>query len=159
MIIEIWTKKKYSKNEEMDLITRLSHARLRPDFAKISRLYRIDADFEKKDFEKIAKEILIDPITEEYSLSDRIGKRRENLDCKLKNKNLFRVEVWLKDSVTDVIGESVQETILDVIHKKVKNVRYGHAYYLFVDSGSRIKHAVSEVLINELIHVCRINKI
>lgn len=156
MIIEVWTKEKYSKNEELDLFGRLSHTGLKPSFVKISRLYKINAEFSKEIFKKITEEILIDPITEEYSLSGRDYAMFRKAGHKLKGKNLFRVEVWLKDSVTDVIGESVQQTISDVLGKKPGNVRYGHAYYLSANSQSKLKHAVSEVLINDLIHTCHI---
>ncbi|MBI4655646.1 MAG: phosphoribosylformylglycinamidine synthase subunit PurS [Elusimicrobia bacterium] len=166
MIIEIWIKDKYAKNEEADIIAKLAHAGAKPAFAKISRLYRVDGDFEKKDFKKIAEEILIDPVTEEYSLAARKLKGK-NLFRPLAvlaapiadNAALFRVEICLKDSITDVVGESVKETIADVIDKKPGNVRFGHAYYFSIDSERKLKHAVSEVLINELIHTFRITEL
>ena len=93
MLIEIWTKEKYSSSEEAALRARLAHAGLPVKTARLSRLYKIDAPFPENAFERIAGDLLTDPITERWSLAARPGL-----------KKFYRVEVWLKNSVTDVIG-------------------------------------------------------
>ena len=148
MIIEIWTKEKYAKNEEAAFTARMAHAGLKVKAARLSRLYRVDADFSRAQFDRIASKLLTDNITEHYSLTP--GKNGL--------KKVYRVEVWLKDSVTDVVGESVKEAIADVLGKEPKAVRFGHAYYVPCDSGLKLKHAVSKTLVNEVVNKFSIEK-
>ena len=148
MIIEIWTKEKYAKNEEAAFTARLAHAGLKVETARLSRLYRIDADFSKEQFTKIASELLTDNITEHYALSPG----------KAGLKNSYRVEVWLKDSVTDVVGESVKEAIADVAGAFPETVRFGHAYYVPCDSEQKLKHAVTKTLVNQIVNKFKIEK-
>jgi len=148
MIIEIWTKEKYAKNEEAAFMARLAHAGLKIKTARLSRLYRVDADFSKAQFGKLASELLTDNITEHYSLS--AGKAGL--------KKAYRVEVWLKDSVTDVVGESVKDAIADVLGRAPQAVRFGHAYYVPCASELKLKHAVSKTLVNEVVNKFKIEK-
>ncbi len=148
MIIEIWTKEKYARNEEEAFIARLAHAGLKVKTARLSRLYRVDADFTKADFSKIASDLLTDNITEHCSLTPG----------KAGLKNAYRVEVWLKDSVTDVVGESVKEAVADVAGKPPAAVRFGRAYYVPCASGLKLKQAVSKILVNEVVNKFKIEK-
>lgn len=148
MIIEIWTKEKYAKNEEGAFIARLAHAGLKVKAARLSRLYRLDADFSRETFSKIASELLTDQITEHCSL----------VPGKAGLKNAYRVEVWLKDSVTDVVGESVKEAVADVTGKLPAAVRFGHAYYVDCASEPKLRTAVAKTLVNEVVNKFRIEK-
>jgi len=148
MIIEIWTKEKYAKNEEDAFLARLAHAGLKVKTARLSRLYRIDAALGKKEFAEIASELLTDNITERHSLSSG----------KAGLKNSYRVEVWLKDSVSDVIGESVKEAVFDVIGKLPAAVRFGRAYYVPCDSEPKLRRAVTKTLVNEVVNKFEIRK-
>ena len=148
MIIEIRTKEKYAKNEEAAFIARLAHAGLKVKTARLSRLYRVDGDFTKADFSKIASELLTDNITEHCSLTPG----------KAGLKNTYRVEVWLKDSVTDVVGESVKEAVADVAGKLPAAVRFGRAYYVPCASERKLRQAVSKTLVNEVVNKFKIEK-
>ena len=148
MIIEIWTKEKYSGSEEAGLISRLTHAGLDLKEAKLSRLYRIEALWPKKDFEKLAEGLLTDNITEKSSLAVRPG-----------FKGFYRVEVWLKNSATDVIGESVREAIHDMLGRSPSSVRFGRAYYVSCSSEARLKSVISKVLVNETVNIFKIETI
>ena len=148
MIIEIWTKEKYARNEEDAFIARLAHAGLKAKGARLSRLYRVDADFSKETFSKIASELLTDNITERCSLAPG----------KAGLKKAYRVEVWLKDSVTDVVGESVREAVEDVAGKPPAAVRFGRAYYVACDSEIKLRNAVAKTLVNEVVNKFKIEK-
>lgn len=148
MIIEVRTKEKYAGNEEAAFIGRLAHAGLKVKAARLSRLYRIDADLGRETFSRIASELLTDNITELSSLAPG----------KAGLKNAWRVEVWLKDSVTDVVGESVKEAVFDVTGKLPAAVRFGHAYYVSCDSEPKLRLAVSKTLVNEVVNKFRIEK-
>jgi len=149
MIIEIRTKEQYAKNEEEGFIGRMAHAGLKLGAARLSRLYRVEGAFSGKEFDKLGSELLTDPITEHYALKPG----------KLGLKGGYRVEVWLKDSVTDVVGESVKGAIADVLGKEPGTVRFGHAYYVACDSELRLKHAVVKTLVNETVNKFRIEKL
>ncbi len=148
MVIEVWTKERYSASEEAGLIARLARAGLPVKKARLSRLYKIDAPFPDNAFRRIAADLLTDKITERWSLSARPGL-----------KNICRVEVWLKNSVTDVIGESVQEAVRDMTGGQPRSVRFGRAYYVACGSPERLKRTVSEVLVNEIVNVYSVTKI
>lgn len=148
MIIEIWTKEKYAASEEAGLNKRLGHAGLAVSGSRLSRLYRIDGDFTNKELNAIASELLVDRITERYSLAGR----RHGL------KGAYRAEVWLKDSVTDPVGETVKEAVAEFTGKPLRTVRFGHAYYASGASEIKLRHAVTKTLANEIVNVCRIEK-
>jgi phosphoribosylformylglycinamidine (FGAM) synthase PurS component len=149
MIIEIWTKEKYAKNEEEGFSGRMAHAGLKVSASRLSRLYRVEGEFSRAEFERLGKELLTDPITEKYSLSQ----------WKPGLKNAWRVEVWLKDSVTDVVGESVKGAIADVLGREPKTVRFGRAYYAACESEAKLKRAVVKTLANEVVSKFNIEKI
>jgi phosphoribosylformylglycinamidine (FGAM) synthase PurS component len=149
MIIEIRTKEKYARNEEAGFIGRMAHAGLKVKAARLSRLYRVDADFSRAEFDKLGSELLTDRITEHYSLSQ----------WKPALRNAWRVEIWLKDSVTDVVGESVRGAIADVLGREPKAVRFGHAYYVACDSEAKLKRAVAGTLVNETVNRFRIGRL
>ncbi|MHB0995962.1 MAG: hypothetical protein ACYC2I_06305 [Elusimicrobiales bacterium] len=148
MIIEIRTKEKYAKNEEAGFIGRMAHAGLAVKSARLSRLYRVDAAFSRAEFDRLGADLLADPVTETYSLS----RPRPGLKG-------WRVEVWLKDSVTDVVGESVKGAIADVLAKAPVTVRFGRAYYVACGSELKLKHAVAKTLVNETVNKFVIEKI
>ncbi len=141
MIIEIRTKEKYAKNEKEGFIARMAHAGLKVKAARLSRLYRVEADFSRPEFDRLGADLLTDPITETYSLS----RPRPGLKG-------WRVEVWLKDSVTDVVGESVKGAIADVLGKEPRIVRFGRAYYVACESELKLKRAVAKTLVNETVN-------
>ncbi|OIO00409.1 MAG: hypothetical protein COX65_05825 [Elusimicrobia bacterium CG_4_10_14_0_2_um_filter_56_8] len=148
MIIEIWTKERYAKNEEAAFLARLARAGLKADAARLSRLYRVEADFSEAEYSRIKSGLLTDKITELSSLAPR----------KTALKKAYRVEVWLKDSVTDVVGESVKEAVAHVVGRLPEAVRFGRAYYVSCASGLKLKEAVSKTLVNEVVNKFKIGK-
>ncbi|MFA6433809.1 MAG: hypothetical protein WCW52_03860 [Elusimicrobiales bacterium] len=148
MIIEVWTKGKYAASEEAALLARLRAAGLKLGGVKLSRLYKVEATWPGKDFERLGAELLADKITESYTLSNRPGL-----------KGLYRVEVWLKNSATDVVGESVKEAIHDLLGRSPAAVRFGRAYYAFRTEEKKLRAAVAKTLVNETVNVFGIKKI
>lgn len=148
MIIEVWTKDKYSGSEEAGLLARLTRAGLDLKTVRLSRLYKIEAPWAEKDFDRLGAQLLTDKITEHYSLSRRPG-----------IKGRWRVEVWLKNSATDVVGESVKEAVRDMLGRSPSNVRFGRAYYADCASGEKLRAVVAKTLMNEVVNVCGITKL
>jgi phosphoribosylformylglycinamidine (FGAM) synthase PurS component len=148
MIIEIWTRDGFAVNEKRGLIERLAHAGLPVKAAGLSRLYNIDAAWPARDFRILAAELLSDRITERYSLSKRPGMR-----------NMYRVEVWLKNSATDVIGESVREAVRDMLGRAPRGVRFGRAYYVSCGSEAKLRAVVAKTLANEVVNVFTVTRL
>ena len=161
MIIEVWTKDKYSGSEEAGLLARLTRAVLDIKTARLSRLYKIEAPWTKKDFDRLAAELLTDKITEHYSLSKRpaphFGRFGKSAGPGVKGG--WRAEVWLKNSATDVIGESVKEAIHDMLGRSPSDVRFGRAYYAACGGEAKLRAAVAKTLMNEVVNVCGITRI
>jgi phosphoribosylformylglycinamidine (FGAM) synthase PurS component len=148
MIIEIRTKEKYAGNEEEGFMGRMAHAGLKVTRARLSRLYRVEGGFGRAEFDRLGRDLLADPITETYTLS----RPRPGLKG-------WRVEVWLKDSVTDVVGESVKGAIADALGKAPVAVRFGRAYYVACGSELKLRHAVAKTLVNETVNKFGIERI
>ena len=149
MIIEVWTKNKFAKNEELNLVKKFKAAGFSLDKIHLSRLYKIKGDFSKKDFEKISENLLIDKITENVSLKGR----------KFGSKKMYKAEIWLKPSSTDVVGESVLKAIGDIGLKKPESARYGHAFYFEGLSAGKAKVMIEKVLINDIINTYNLTKV
>jgi len=142
MIIEIWTKEQYAGNEEQGFIARMAHTGLVVNAARLSRLYRVEGDFTGAEYMDMATGLLLDKITEHSALTPG-GPAL---------KNGWRVEVWLKDSVTDVVGESVKSAIAGAFGKEPTAVRFGHAYYVQCESETKLKQAVEKTLVNAIVN-------
>ena len=93
----------------------------------------MDAPWPRREFSRLASGLLADPITERCSL-----KRRPGLG------KFYRVEVWLKKSATDVVGESVKEAVHDMLGRAPSGVRFGRAYY-FSGRGCRRRATARDV--------------
>ncbi|MEW5906709.1 MAG: hypothetical protein AB1734_08030, partial [Elusimicrobiota bacterium] len=88
-----------------------------------------------------------DPLTDAGS----VGGRRPPAGC-------WRAEVWLKNSVTDVIGESVSEAAAGFLGVEAPKVRFGHAFYFKGPAGPAAEKAAARALSNPLIHSFKVVK-
>ncbi|MDR1952255.1 MAG: phosphoribosylformylglycinamidine synthase subunit PurS [Elusimicrobiota bacterium] len=93
---------------------------------KYCPLYIIKGDISDGEAEIIARQLLIDEITEDYSI-----KKENEILSPIKVGGA--IEVWYKKGVTDTVAQSVQKAVKDLgIDKKIE-VNTGHKYYLFGD--------------------------
>ncbi|MGC8866807.1 MAG: hypothetical protein ACP5IO_06900 [Elusimicrobiales bacterium] len=115
---------------------------------KISRLYDIRKLEDERYLHKIAKEILVDPIVEEYVIREKDNFFEENYK--------YACEIFLKDGVSDVVGESVSD-IIEKMYSKKFTVRTGRCFYLtFLDD---FVDFVKEEYFNELINKINLRKL
>jgi len=89
-----------------------------------ARVFLIEADFDKNFAERVAKELLADPICEQYYIG------RSGAPAGLAKATL--IEVHLKSGVTDPVAESVTAAIADM-GVKVENARTARKYVLLGD--------------------------
>lgn len=147
MIVELYTKDIY--DTESKLIERLFKNYSKSNISvKLTRLYDILDCFNKDEVLRIAKEILVDPIVEEYLIRD--------VDGYLKGYDGM-VELFLRDSLTDVVGESVSDIIKRVLDRDFK-VRTGRCFY-FSASKDLFLDFVKEEFFNEHLHKINIKKL
>ena len=149
MILEIWTKDKYAKNEELNLLNKFKAAGFNLDKVFLSRLYSIESDSSHTDYKKISENLLIDKITEKTSLKGR----------KFGGKKMHKAEIWLKPTSTDVVGESVLKAIGDIGLKKPESARFGHAFYFEGISESKVRVMIEKVLINDIINTYTMSRV
>lgn len=147
MVIEIRTKPKYAASEDAALLARMRAAGLPLKAASLARLYRVDADWPAGAYKKAASDLLADPLTDDWS----VGERRPPA-------GFWRAEVWLKNSVTDVVGESVSEAAAGFLGVAAPKVRFGHAFYFKGASGTAAEKAAAKALSNPLIHSFKVVK-
>lgn len=115
--------------------------------AQYSPLYIIEGDIDFANAEIIAKELLTDKITENYSINNE-------------EKNSFAagsVEVWYKKGVTDTTSQSIIKAVKDLgIDKQIK-VKTGHKYYLYGKISKDILNEIAvKLLANTLIQEYKI---
>lgn len=149
MIIEIWAKEKYAKNEEAGFVKKLALAGFKTNFLKVSKLYLIEGVYSVTETSRLAEELLLDPITEAWSFKPR---------C-FAGRHIYRVEIWLKNSVTDVVGQSVKEAVANMGLKAPKRCRFGRCLYVRASSELKLKHTIAKTLMNETVNYCKTTKI
>lgn len=108
-----------------------------------ARVFLIEAEFDKDSAERIAKELLTDPVCEEYYIG------RSKAPAGLAKATL--VEVHLKSGVTDPVAESVTAALADM-GIIVENVRTARKYVLLGQINDRQIATISQkILANDCI--------
>jgi phosphoribosylformylglycinamidine (FGAM) synthase PurS component len=152
----------------MPIATHLIEVRLRPEFAdaegaaalallqaqsqpslkdaRVSRVYRINGPITANQVQQAAKDLLCDPVTQEHRVVAATP-------APLNGMNFWRVEVWLKPSVTDPVGETVRDAIADMGLPRPDSVRCALVYRLSGRANkASLEKAVARTLANSLIH-------
>ena len=113
--------------------------------AQSAKVFLIEADFDKDFAEHVAKELLSDPVCEEYYTG------RSGAPAGLAKATL--IEVHLKSGVTDPVAESVMAAIADM-GGKASNVRTARKYVLLGDITPRQTDLIArKILANDCIEV------
>lgn len=120
-----------------------------PPKVKYFPLYQIEGDLNLREINIIAKNLLIDPITQTCTI--RFISEEYKAEGK-KQSPKHTVEVWYKHGVTDTVAESVVKAVGDLGVKKQINVKTGQKY-LFESSISlpAVKLITERLLVNSLI--------
>jgi len=112
------------------------------DEVKVSTIYKIESDTDKKKIEKIAKELLIDAVSEDFKIYRKTGKK----------KDYWLVEVFLKEGVTDPVGDTAKKTIIESGILKNVVVKTGKKYYIKGNlKENQVKEICEKILANTLI--------
>ena len=145
--IEIKTKKGFVDPQGLHTVSDIAGIGIK-DILSVDyvAVYRISGDITNKQSEIIAKELLSDKITEDFSI-----KQYNSLEDKKLEKN--SIEVWYKHGVTDTVSESVVKAIKDLGIKEELTVKTGKKYCLKGKNidGSKLKKIATGLLANTLI--------
>ena len=111
-----------------------------------AKVFLIDADFDKNFAERVAHELLADPVCEEYYIG------RSSAPAGLAKATL--IEVHLKSGVTDPVAESVMTAIADM-GVKADHVRTARKYVLLGEITQKQTDTIAKkILSNDCIEDC-----
>jgi len=111
-----------------------------------AKVFLIEADFDKDFADRLARELLADPVCEEYYVG------RSGPPAGLAKATL--IEVHLKSGVTDPVAESVMAAIADM-GVEVHNVRTARKYVLLGEISQRQTDTIAKkILANDCIEDC-----
>jgi len=114
--------------------------------ARACRLYEIKGPLTANQVLQAAKDLLCDGVTQEHRVVS-------TSPVQLNGMNFWRVEVWLKPTVSDCVGETVGAAIAEMGLPRPDAVRCAMVYRLAGRSTkAQIEKAVSRSLANPLIH-------
>lgn len=114
---------------------------------RVSTLYEITGTLTRNQVDHVSKELLSDPITQEYRMDASTPSPAFLVGPH------WRIEVWLKPTVTDHVGDSVRKAITDLGLPEPKDVRTGTAYRILGRvSKVQVERILGKLLSNPVIH-------
>lgn len=112
---------------------------------RTSQIYEIRGPLNMGQVQQAARDLLCDCVTQEFKLV--------NQTPVLNGMNYWRIEVWLKNSVSDNVGDTVRKAIAEMGLPAPDSVRCAVAYHISGKCGrNHIEKAVQKCLVNPLIH-------
>ncbi|MBI5597665.1 MAG: phosphoribosylformylglycinamidine synthase subunit PurS [Elusimicrobia bacterium] len=112
--------------------------------ARVLALYDLRGKLSAAQVTQAAKDLLADPVTQDFRLESRAGAFLPPH---------WRLEVWLKPSMTDSVGESVKKAVRDLGLPEPSAVRTGQAYQLFGKlNKQQVDRILERLLSNPVIH-------
>jgi phosphoribosylformylglycinamidine (FGAM) synthase PurS component len=113
--------------------------------ARVSRLFEIKGPLSANQALQAAKDLLCDAVTQEHRVVSPSAPPMNGM-------NSWRVEVWLKPTVTDPVGETVRDAVAEMGLPRPDSVRCAMVYRLSGRAAkAQLERAVSRSLANPLI--------
>jgi phosphoribosylformylglycinamidine (FGAM) synthase PurS component len=114
---------------------------------RVSSLYEISGRFSSAQVDGLGRNLLCDPITQEYRLDLSASSAAFLIGPH------WRVEVWPKPQVTDPVGDSVRKAIVDMGLPEPESVRTGTAYQITGRiTPNQLEKITTKLLSNRVIH-------
>ena len=144
-IVEVSLKPDFTDTEGLSAQWLLHCAGLPARAVRVGRLYDLRGPLNLGHVHVAVRELLCDCVTQEFRICHSTCPAPHN-GC------LWRVEVWLKPTVTDTVGESVREALRDLGMPEVA-VRCGMSYHITGKYGrNQLDKAVARSLANPIVH-------
>ncbi len=113
---------------------------------RMGRLYEVTGSLTANQAHQAAKDLLCDAVTQEFRLVPASP-------APMNGMNFWRVEVWLKPTVSDPVGATVAEAIAEGGLQRPTSARCGMLYLLDGRAvKAQVEKAVAKSLANPLIH-------
>jgi phosphoribosylformylglycinamidine (FGAM) synthase PurS component len=140
--IEVSYKKDYGAKKAKNIKNRLESVGLKNiTDALPSVIYKLEGDYWPKQITEIAQKLLADPVLETFSKVVE------------KPKGFYKAQVWIRDSSTDVVGESVKDAIAAMSYERPKSARVCNAFAVKGDfTKAEFETAVKKTFVNEVIN-------
>lgn len=124
---------------------------------KTTQLYHLRGDYTIFEIEKITSNILVDSITQDYSV---FKEEKIISHPSYKNKKgICSIEVWYKKGITDPVAEATVEAIKDInLFKENLKVNTGIKYVIYGNlKQTEIQKIITKLLVNTLIQEYKIS--
>lgn len=140
--IEVFYKHNYGDKKIASIKARLAGAGLKHVQEVIpSTIYKVSGDYTNTQIDDMARKLFTDPVLETYKTSVQYP------------KGYFKVQVWIRDSSTDVIGESVKDVISAMGYKRPQNARVSNAFAVKGNfTKAELESAVKKTFVNEVVN-------
>lgn len=144
--VEVKLRPEYPDAAGAEALSLLSEAGLNTaKTVRVSQIYEIKGPLNNGHIQQAARELLCDNVTQEFRIAANVPV--------LNGMNYWRVEVWLKATVSDPVGETVLQAISELGLPAPQSVRRGLVYHISGKCGrNHIEKAAQRCLINPVIH-------
>ncbi len=113
--------------------------------AKVTDIYLLEGSLNEEEVRRICRELLVDPVVEEYSYGEASITGVEDSDVRV-------IEVAYNPGVMDPVEESVKKGILDLGITTVDSVKTAKSYYLWGElSEDTLQSICDKLLVNSII--------
>jgi phosphoribosylformylglycinamidine (FGAM) synthase PurS component len=151
-LIEVSYKPRVADPVGRGLLQDIVHSKLaKVRDVRSGQLYRVVGNLTPEERSRLARDLLCDPVVQDVRDGDWRAPRRRTGPADAKAPMV--VDVWYKEGVTDVVGESVLQAVRDLDLGGVSEVRTGARYRFF---GIKTKAAAEKLalalLANPLVH-------
>ncbi|MBI5624592.1 MAG: phosphoribosylformylglycinamidine synthase subunit PurS [Elusimicrobia bacterium] len=145
-LVEVRLRPEFTDAAGLAALAQLQHAGFAGVRAvRISTLYEICGPLNQSHVQQASKELLNDGVTQEFKVLSG--------PPVLDGMNHWRVEVWLKNTMTDPVGESVRRAIAELGLPEPERVRCGSAYRILGRTTKNIlERIVLRTLANPVVH-------
>lgn len=139
--VEVFYKKNYGEQKALGIKNRLTQVGLKNITEVVpSTLYKLTGNFTAAQIRQIGSSILTDPVLETFTVNPK------------KRAGFFKVQVWIRDSSTDVIGESVRDAVEFAGFMRPK-VRIAPCFAVKGSfKKSELETAVKKTFVNEVVN-------
>ena len=111
-----------------------------------SALFQLEGHMNLREIDRIARELLTDPITQTYSLLNPMNPRHSTAE------KGYEIEIWFRPGVTDTVADSVVKAVRDLGIEKHTKVKTGHKYLIETSlSKGAVEQMVKRLLANPMI--------
>jgi phosphoribosylformylglycinamidine (FGAM) synthase PurS component len=149
-LVIVRNRKQYPDPEATGVMALVLELGVQPDAVQTAQLYLLDGELSLADVKRLAKELLADPVTQEFSVEVQGNGTGKDF---AKAAPGIRVDVWLKPQVADPVAPSVERGARDLGLTLL--ARCGHRYELKggidVSTAQRVAW---RALANPVLHQC-----